>query len=114
MVPHIVLLLGGAIILYRCGHCQALVPEYKKLAKATKGIIKVGAVNADDHKSLGGRYGVSGFPTIKIFGADKKKPMDYQGRWSMVGGGRVTHRFDRREEGGVDRLQGHFGGKGCH
>lgn len=39
--------------------------------------IKVGAVNADDHKQLGGQYGVKGFPTIKIFGANKRSPIDY-------------------------------------
>lgn len=41
--------------------------------------MKVGAVDADQHKSLGGQYGVNGFPTIKIFGANKNKPEDYQG-----------------------------------
>lgn len=63
-----------------CGHCQSLVPEYKKLAKAVKGVIKVGSVNADEHKSLGGQYGVRGFPTIKIFGANKRSPTDYSGQ----------------------------------
>lgn len=45
----------------------------------TQGVVKVGAINADDHKSLSGKYGVRGFPTIKIFGADKNKPTDYDG-----------------------------------
>lgn len=62
-----------------CGHCQSLVSEYTKAASALKGVVKVGAVNADEHKELGGRYGVKGFPTIKIFGGNKKKPEDYQG-----------------------------------
>lgn len=62
-----------------CGHCQQFVPEYSKGATALKGIIKVGAVNADDHKSLGGRFGVRGFPSVKIFGANKNKPEDYSG-----------------------------------
>ena len=82
-----------------CGHCQRLTPEYTKAAKALKGVVKVrasfdvvgvlsnvqlflcqiGAVNADDHKSLGGQYQVQGFPTIKIFGLNKNKPEDYQG-----------------------------------
>lgn len=62
-----------------CGHCQNLVPEYKKAAKALKGIVKVGAVNADEHQTLGSRFGVRGFPTIKIFGRNKKSPQDYQG-----------------------------------
>ncbi|TMW51263.1 hypothetical protein DOY81_003649 [Sarcophaga bullata] len=63
-----------------CGHCQSLVPEYKKLAKAVKGVIKVGSVNADEHQSLGGQYGVRGFPTIKIFGVNKRSPTDYNGQ----------------------------------
>lgn len=44
-----------------------------------QGIVKVGAVDADQHKSLGGQYDVRGFPTIKIFGANKNKPEDFQG-----------------------------------
>uniref|UniRef100_A0A1B6M5T9 Protein disulfide-isomerase A6 homolog n=2 Tax=Graphocephala atropunctata TaxID=36148 RepID=A0A1B6M5T9_9HEMI len=62
-----------------CGHCQQFVGEYSKAAKALKGVVKVGAVNADEQKSLGGRFGVRGFPTVKIFGANKNKPEDYSG-----------------------------------
>lgn len=68
-----------------CGHCQALVPEYQKAAQALKGVVKVGAVNADEHKSLGGQYSVRGFPTIKIFGANKHKPEDYNGQRTAQG-----------------------------
>ncbi|CRK86583.1 CLUMA_CG000025, isoform A [Clunio marinus] len=50
-----------------CGHCKNLVPEYKKLARALKGVVKVGSVDCDDHKDLAGKFGVSGFPSIKIF-----------------------------------------------
>ena len=42
----------------RCGHCKSLAPEYQKAAKALKGIIGVGAVDCDQHKSLCGQYGV--------------------------------------------------------
>jgi len=62
-----------------CGHCQRLVPDYTKAAKALKGVVKVGSVNADEHRSLGTQYGVQGFPTIKIFGLNKNKPEDYNG-----------------------------------
>lgn len=68
-----------------CGHCQQLVPEYQKAANALKGVVKVGAVNADDDKELGGKYGVRGFPTIKIFGANKNKPDDYNGARTAQG-----------------------------
>ena len=49
-----------------CGHCKSLAPEYQKAAKALKGIIGVGAVDCDQHKSLCGQYGVQGFPSIKV------------------------------------------------
>jgi protein disulfide-isomerase A6 len=62
-----------------CAHSKAMVPEYSKAATALKGIAKVGAVDATVHKSLGSRYGVREFPTIKIFGANKKSPSEYQG-----------------------------------
>ncbi|KAK6112694.1 Protein disulfide-isomerase A6 [Brugia pahangi] len=62
-----------------CGHCQKLVPEYMKLANALKGIFKVGAVDMTQHQSVGAQYNIQGFPTIKIFGANKKVPLDYQG-----------------------------------
>ncbi|XP_076802865.1 protein disulfide-isomerase A6-like [Clavelina lepadiformis] len=62
-----------------CGHCQRLVPEWKKAASNLKGIVNVGALDADQHKSVGGSYGIRGFPTIKIFGFDKTSPKDYNG-----------------------------------
>ncbi|GCB80985.1 hypothetical protein scyTo_0023114, partial [Scyliorhinus torazame] len=68
-----------------CGHCQNLAPEWKKAAFALKGIVKVGAVDADKHQSLGGQYGVQGFPTIKLFGINKNKPDDYNGARSAQG-----------------------------
>ncbi|XP_064383274.1 protein disulfide-isomerase A6 homolog [Halichondria panicea] len=68
-----------------CGHCQSLAPEFKKASNALKGIVRLGAVNADEHKQLGGQYGVKGFPTIKIFGSNKKSPSDYNGARSAEG-----------------------------
>ncbi|VDM57196.1 unnamed protein product [Angiostrongylus costaricensis] len=67
-----------------CGHCKNLAPEYKKAASALKGIAKanstsVGAVDMTQHQSVGSPYNVQGFPTIKIFAADKNKPSDYNG-----------------------------------
>lgn len=62
-----------------CGHCRSLTPEWKKAATALKGIVKVGAVDCDEHKEMAGQFGIRGFPTIKVFGATKNKPDDYQG-----------------------------------
>jgi protein disulfide-isomerase A6 len=63
-----------------CGHCKSLAPEWKKAAKLLKGVAKVVAVDASSDNSLAGRFGVKGFPTIKIFGANKNKPTDYNGQ----------------------------------
>lgn len=56
-----------------------MAPEWAKAAKALKGIVKVGAVNMDEHQSVGSPYGIQGFPTIKIFGTNKNSPSDYNG-----------------------------------
>jgi len=44
-----------------------------------QGIVKVGAVNMDEHSSVGQPYNVRGFPTIKIFASNKNSPQDYNG-----------------------------------
>ncbi|CAG2055984.1 unnamed protein product [Timema podura] len=68
-----------------CGHCQSFADEYSKAATALKGVSMVGAINVDEHKSLGAKYGVKGYPTIKIFGANKQQPDDYNGARSAHG-----------------------------
>ncbi|XP_054719753.1 protein disulfide-isomerase A6 homolog [Uloborus diversus] len=68
-----------------CGHCQALVSEYSKMAAALKGLVKVGAVNADQYQPLGQKYEIKGFPTIKIFGVNKNRPRDYMGSRNAQG-----------------------------
>jgi hypothetical protein len=49
-----------------------------------KGLVNVAAVDADQFKSLGGRFGIQGFPTIKLFNVEKQKPEDYQGERNSV------------------------------
>lgn len=34
----------------------------------------------DDHQSVGAPYDIKGFPTIKVFGANKKSPTNYEGQ----------------------------------
>ncbi|KAI8852878.1 hypothetical protein BC829DRAFT_384006, partial [Chytridium lagenaria] len=62
-----------------CGHCKNLAPEYKKAAEKLKGLAKVVAIDCDAHKDLCGKYQIQGFPTLKVFGADKRNPSDYNG-----------------------------------
>ena len=60
-----------------CGHCKSLAPSWELAAKQLKGVVKMGAVDMTEHQSVGQPYDVQGFPTIKFFGTDKKKPVDY-------------------------------------
>ncbi|TYZ50783.1 hypothetical protein PybrP1_012749 [[Pythium] brassicae (nom. inval.)] len=59
--------------------------QWKKAAKALDGVVNIAAVDCDKHKELASQFGVQGFPTIKIFGDDKKKPTDYQGQRTAQG-----------------------------
>ncbi|XP_063691371.1 protein disulfide-isomerase A6 homolog [Bolinopsis microptera] len=68
-----------------CGHCKALTPEWKKAGKALKGIVQIGAADVDQHKELGSKFGIQGFPTIKIFAGNKNKPVDYKGPRTAAG-----------------------------
>eukprot|EP00466_Bigelowiella_natans_P013688 jgi/Bigna1/79576/fgenesh1_pg.63_\ len=63
-----------------CGHCKQLKPAWIQAAKKLKGIVKVAAIDASDDKNrpIAGRYGIQGFPTIKIF--KNGAPTDYNGQ----------------------------------
>ncbi|KAF0687482.1 Aste57867_20791 [Aphanomyces stellatus] len=62
-----------------CGHCKQLEPEWKSAAKQLKSKAKLGAVDCTVHTDLAQQFGIKGYPTIKEFGKNKKKPKDYQG-----------------------------------
>jgi len=64
-----------------CGHCKALAPNFARAATELKGVAKLASVDCTVHKDLCSRYGVQGFPTLKVFRAagDINKPADYQG-----------------------------------
>lgn len=42
-------------------------------------VLQVGAVDCTVHTSVCQEYGVNGYPTIKFFGSDKRRPLEYQG-----------------------------------
>lgn len=62
-----------------CGHCKSLAPVYEQVATAFKKEkdVVVAKVDADAHKDLGERFGVTGFPTIKFFPKTDKGGVDY-------------------------------------
>ena len=65
-----------------CGHCKNLAPIYEELAQNfafAEDKLVIGKVDADDHKELGRKFGVQGFPTLKWFDGKNDKPQDYNG-----------------------------------
>jgi protein disulfide-isomerase A6 len=65
-----------------CGHCKNLAPVYEELATNFQHAVEkvtIAKVDADNHKALGKRFGVSGFPTLKWFDGKSDKPVDYDG-----------------------------------
>eukprot|EP00850_Spirogloea_muscicola_P002953 SM000011S19131 [mRNA] locus=s11:1045091:1047897:- [translate_table: standard] len=62
-----------------CGHCKKLAPEWKRAAKSLQGQVKLGEVDCTVEETLARKYGIKGFPTILVFGADKESPVPYEG-----------------------------------
>ncbi|KAH8266620.1 hypothetical protein KR018_003822 [Drosophila ironensis] len=67
-----------------CRYSRKMVPEYKALATAFKGVVKVGAINADVHESLSRQFGVEAYPTIKIWGDKRHAPTGYYGQQTAM------------------------------
>jgi protein disulfide-isomerase A6 len=64
-----------------CGHCKKLAPIWDKLASIFKNDdnVVIANIDADKYGDVGGKYGVSGFPTIKFFPKDNKAGVAYEG-----------------------------------
>ena len=63
-----------------CIFSKSFAPEYETAAGILKGVVKVAALDATAHEKAAQNYGIKGFPTVKVFGADKKNPVDFQGQ----------------------------------
>ncbi|XP_038607283.1 dnaJ homolog subfamily C member 10 [Tachyglossus aculeatus] len=50
-----------------CGPCQALMPEWKRMARMINGLINVGSVDCQKHYSLCHEENVQGYPEIRLF-----------------------------------------------
>ena len=65
----------------RCGHCKRLAPEYEtaatRLAKEDPPV-SLAKVDCPANSALCQKYGVSGYPTLKIF-RNGEVSADYQG-----------------------------------
>ena len=68
---------GNLIINAGCGHCKRLAPAYEEVGTAFENsdTILIAKVDADAEKTLGSRFGVRGYPTLKYFhrGAQSQK-----------------------------------------
>lgn len=65
-----------------CGHCKSLAPHFDRAAANLDGVARLGAVSSDDAPGLMTKYGVKGFPTLKLFSgvtARDRRPSDYNG-----------------------------------
>jgi len=75
-----------------CGHCKSLAPEYEKAAAALKGDKSAGQeiilakVDATVERNLSEKFGIGGFPTLKIFeNHDASSPSEYAGPRDATG-----------------------------
>lgn len=61
-----------------CGHCKRLKSTWIDLARDLESAnIKVGAVDMTTDRDVGAPFAIRGFPTLKFFGGDKKKPLTF-------------------------------------
>eukprot|EP00004_Rigifila_ramosa_P021050 TRINITY_DN5536_c0_g1_i2.p1 TRINITY_DN5536_c0_g1~~TRINITY_DN5536_c0_g1_i2.p1 ORF type:complete len:404 (+),score=88.01 TRINITY_DN5536_c0_g1_i2:113-1213(+) len=65
-----------------CGHCKALAPVWEEAANRLVGQpVKLAKIDATEHSAAAQRYGIRGFPTIKIFRNGEVK--EYRGGRSL-------------------------------
>lgn len=67
--------------LFRCGHCKRFAPTYEKAAKILKREdppIILAKVDAAHETELGEEFGITGYPTLKIF--KRGRALEYKGQ----------------------------------
>ena len=78
-----------------CGHCVAFKPKFENAmdtmnGKKSKGVdtrnktVRFVMIDCDEHKQLATKYGVSGYPTVKIL-TDDDQQLEYSGERSLEG-----------------------------
>jgi protein disulfide-isomerase-like protein len=67
-----------------CGHCVRMKPAFKEYSEQS-GDVVVANVDADANRGIMGKYGVRGFPTVKLFTKNDKSGKDFQGARNVDG-----------------------------
>ncbi|KAI7806597.1 protein disulfide isomerase family A, member 7 [Triplophysa rosa] len=67
-----------------CGHCQRLAPEYETAATKLKGTVPLAKVDCTVNTQSCERFGVNGYPTLKIF-RNGEETGSYDGPRSAAG-----------------------------
>jgi len=91
-----------------CGHCKQLKPAYALAATELKekgSSARLAKVDATKEQSLGSRFGVSGYPSLKVFRARKGVPKatEYKGGRSQV---EIVSYMTKQEQPGSTLLGG--------
>ncbi|CAI9613809.1 unnamed protein product, partial [Staurois parvus] len=60
-----------------CGPCQALMPEWKRMARHLSGLINVGSVDCQKYNSLCSKEYVNSYPEIRLYPANRDNPNYY-------------------------------------
>uniref|UniRef100_A0A673X6V7 DnaJ homolog subfamily C member 10 n=1 Tax=Salmo trutta TaxID=8032 RepID=A0A673X6V7_SALTR len=61
-----------------CGPCQALLPEWRRMARAVNGMIKVGTIDCQKHHSFCQGEGVRAYPEIRLYPQNANRRDVYQ------------------------------------
>lgn len=61
-----------------CGPCQALLPEWRRMARMLSGVIRVGTVDCQKHHSFCQTQGVRAYPEVRLYPQNSQRPDVYQ------------------------------------
>lgn len=59
-----------------CGHCKALAPKWEELSNGETDGVKVCEMDCTANQATCGKYGVRGYPTLKLFSGAAKYDFD--------------------------------------
>ena len=78
-----------------CGHCKNLAPKWKKVATKLLGKVKLAKIDAEKNKIKAAEYGITSFPTIKVF---EKGPKSIEKAYTYNGDRKAKDLYKYGEE----------------